>query len=183
MPKDDAFEKARFDYLVQVYDRQLKRLFELDNKGRFYFSFGTLLLGAIVLNFSLVADLNGLITAKSLPDWGLVIITIITILFATSLFSALFAVTKAVALKSHRNEFPDNISDKLFNTSDGYLEQHDLSGLYEGVSLGYARAIEELQKAYNSKIRWLDISTKSILFSVVLLAIGIATVSVIQWYH
>ena len=58
-----------------------------------------------------------------------------------------------------------------------------MSNFYETTSLGYAKAIEGLQKAYDDKTKWVDRCTVSILLAIILLAVGLATLTIIQWYY
>ena len=159
MKKEDiAFAKARYDFCIQIFEREKENREALEKKAQLNFSFITIFLGAVFLNIGFFDSLKEILqnNQSALPTW---VIYIPLILFAVSLFFSLIALITTVQIRSYRAEYPVNISHLLFDQDSEYLSEKTEIELLNKLALGYSKAVEHNRKVNQSKAKLIQLAT------------------------
>lgn len=171
-----AFEKARLEYCMDVFNREEERREQLEKKAQFYLSFITLILGALFFKAENLALLKDLIGRETLPA-SLVSLTYVAIvLLGLSILFSVLAILGVTRLWSYRGPYPEDIIHSLFSPRSNFIEQEKQEDLLRATALNFAIALDYNKSINDRKSRWIMVSSYGVFFTVALLAIVLAII-------
>jgi hypothetical protein len=169
----DSFEKARFEYCKEIFEREELRKENLEKKAQFYLSFVTLFLGAVFLKVEYLSDIRDIISQASQVT---TIILVSLILLGLSLLAAIITVLMSVRVRGYQAEYPEDFAEALHSVSKGYIEKMDEATLLNQTALSYAIAVEANRKINGKKAWWVKLSMYCIFVAVISLALLILAI-------
>ena len=167
-------EVARLDYCIRIYDRENERSRALENKARFYLSFGTLLLGAVFVRFESVGDVHRILEAAGAPTWIWETVRLSLRLLLAMIASSIALIFAAMWIRTHRAPYPRNPARSLFDENSPFAITEDY---FEDIALSYAAALEHNARRNDAKATLLILASMATAVSV-LLALVISTLVV-----
>jgi len=178
-PKQQAaFDRARYQFCLDVFNREEERREALERKAQFYLSLVALFLGAVFFKLEFLDVLGDLLTARStLPIYRLALAISLASL-ALSLLWTLVAIVKSTWLLSYRGEFPADLYTALFDPGSSFMATRNESGLLQSASMALAVALEHNMAVNNQKSRWIIRSGYGMIVAVFSLAclLGLVTI-------
>jgi hypothetical protein len=165
------FERARYEYCLQIYEREVSRKDALERKAQLYLTLLALFVGAVFLKIEVLTGLRDLLrsSATASLDRGLLIIS--ASVFSLSLLVSLACVLFAVHVRGYAIEYPSQLVTALFRLPSDFLSQPDEVILRAEGALALATAFEEDRKQNDRKARW--ISRASVSLFVMLFALAV----------
>lgn len=169
-----AFEKARLEYCLDVFNREEARREQLERKAQFYLSFITLILGALFFqaeNLTLVGELIGNENVAPL----LTTITYITIIIlGLSILFSVMAILGVTRLWSYRGPYPEEFVFALFSPESDFIDEQNQEDFVRASALNFAIALDFNKSINDHKSRWIMLSSYGIFLTVVMLAVLLA---------
>lgn len=174
-----AFEKARFDYCLRLFEQEEKRKETLEGKAQFYLSFVTLFMSIVLLNIDFlkaVSDAISKVNANSSAsdNFWVNIIHWSMVLWLSSILFALFSILQSMKLKKYEKGYPPHLSNDLFLDDLNYFKQKDEISLLEASAKEYGKSFRKNYTKNNEKAQWVGVSFFSILMSVFSLVLFLA---------
>jgi hypothetical protein len=166
-----AYDKARYLYCLQIFNREEERREILEKKAQFYLSLVTLFLGAIFFRPEFLDLLANYLADKSISIYTKMGLYVSLITLAISLIVTLMAILKSIWLQSFMGEFPKNLFESLFDPESKFLDKKNEGGLYRATAMALAIALENNVTVNNKKLKWVKLSSYSIVTGVLSLAI------------
>lgn len=170
---DIEFERARFEFCISAYTKELERKEVLEKKSQFFISLLTLILGAIFLNTDMLVKVNDLALASSLLH---MLFNITIAILMASLLAAVISVLISMWLQEYVREYPKNIVSSLFDPNSHYLEGKTPSVLFNTIAMNCALALENNKRVNDKKAKWVTISSVFTLISIIVLALLLVVV-------
>jgi hypothetical protein len=165
--KQAAFEKARFEYCVKIYERKET----LEKKSQFLLSIIVLFLGAIFLKSDFFKALQELIAQKSIRITIIWAMYVSMAVLAASLMFSLVAVLQSIRLQRFKNEYPENLISSLFAPDSKYFTSKVEDDFFSETAMSYAIAIEFNSKNNERKAGWVKAAWFSMLIAAISLSI------------
>lgn len=169
-----AFEKARLEYCLDVFNREEARREQLERKAQFYLSFITLILGALFFqaeNLTLVAEL---IRKENVAPLLITITYITIIILGLSILFSVMAVLGVTRLWSYRGPYPEEFVFALFSPESDFIDEQNQEDFIRTSALNFAIALDFNKTINDRKSRWIMLSSYSIFLTVVMLAVLLA---------
>jgi hypothetical protein len=166
-----AFEKARLEYCLDLFNREEERREQLEKKAQFYLSFITLILGALFFKAENLTLVSELLRNKNIPS-PLITITYITIIIlGLSILFSVLAILGVTRLWSNRCPFPEDIVFSLFSPESDFIDEENQENFIRATALNFAIALDFNKSINDRKSRWIMVSSYGIFFTVATLAI------------
>lgn len=172
-----AFEKARYEYCFKLYEKEVERSEALEKRAQFYFSFITLILGAIFLNIEFFEKVKAIAAQSKVPMLATYVFYISTIVLGLSLIASLMSLLEFIRLRAYVPKYPENFVSSLFAPDSKYLPDKTEKGLLRETALSCALALEFNIRITNKRTKWIQVSFTCIVFAVLSLFIILATVA------
>ncbi len=164
MPKDTSspdtlsFEKARYAYCKELYERERSRKEGLEGKAQTILSLVTLVLGVFFFKLDFIDRLNELTAAGGLPR--VLVWAMVGCLFALALClaAALFCVLKSFKLQRYKEEHPKRFISSVFAPGSRYLGGEGEASFLRSTAMSYAIALEHNSAINDRKAAWVGYS-------------------------
>jgi hypothetical protein len=183
-PKDKiAFEKARLDYCMDVYNREEQRKEQLEKKSQFYLSFITLFLGAIFLKTDSLTLLKELTENEAIAPALITILYLSIILLGISILFSVMAILGVTRLWSYKGPYPEDIVFSLFSPESDFIEEDTQAQLIRAIALNFAVALDFNKSINDRKSRWIMVSSYGIFVSVAVFAILLSVIVYLSVYY
>jgi hypothetical protein len=160
---EGAFAKGRYEYCLQLYEREQGRRETLERKAQFYLSLVTLFLGALVLKFDFLVEIRDLLMARTPSTLFMTLLYVSGGIFLIAIALALFGILMAVQVRGYILESPADLMSALFSSHPGYLSAYTEAELYTSVAKSYVLATESDRGVNNRKSRWVELTSYSII--------------------
>jgi len=174
-----AFEKARFEYVAMLYEKEVKRSEGLETRVQFYFSFVTLILGAIFLNFDVLRNVIAVIERGKAPAAATTTLLMSCAVLGLSLLASVLSMLAFARLHAYRSVYPRNLVTSLFAPNSTYLAEPSEKALYYSTAMDYALALEANTAITDQRARWVRLSSVGIFFTVLSLFAIVGTTAYI----
>lgn len=173
------FERARYSYCKELFDKEVSRKEMLEKKAQYYLTLITLFLGAIFLNLKSFSEFLKIMSmSKPLTQQA---IYIILIFLCTSLLFSLFTILQSIRLRKWKSGYLSNAFKVLFSPDSKCLVDCSEIVLLQSSSLEYILAWEHNKQINDLKAKWTEHSSRLLLFAILMIFIIIGIV--IQEYH
>jgi len=183
-PKDQiAFEKARLDYCMDVFNREEQRKEQLEKKSQFYLSFITLFLGAIFLKTDSLTLLKEITENKAVPASLITILYLSIIALGISILFSVIAVLAVTRLWSYKVPYRDDIVFSLFSPQSDFIEENTQAQLIRAIALNFSIALDFNKNINDRKAKWIIISSYGIFVSVAVFAILLSVIVYMSVYY
>lgn len=183
-PKDKiAFEKARLDYCMDVFNREEQRKEQLEKKSQFYLSFITLFLGAIFLKTDSLTLLKELTENEAIAPALLTILYLSIILLGISILFSVMAILGVTRLWSYKGPYPEDIVFSLFSPESDLIEEDTQAKLIRAIALNFAVALDFNKSINDQKSKWIMVSSYGIFLSVTAFAVLLSVIVYISVYY
>lgn len=154
-----AFEKARYEYCLKLYEKEVERSDAFEKRIQFYFSFITLVLGGIFLSLDYFEKIKDLIYKTSPPIFIVNTIYFSTIIIGLALLSSLLSIFAFTRIRYYARKQPENLVTALFSPESKYLDSKTEKDFYKATALSYAIALEVNIKLTNQQVVWVQLSS------------------------
>ena len=175
-----AYEKARYEYCLQIFNREKERKENLEKKSQFYLSLVALFLGAIFFKPEFLDLLGSYLSDRAIAVSGKIGLVFSLVVLAVSLFVTLFAILRAMGLQKYTGEFPANLFDSLFDSNSKFIEDKSEGGFYRATAMALAVALENHLEGNRKKAYWVKLSSYSMIAGVFSLAVLLGIVTYIS---
>lgn len=169
-----AFEKARYQYCKELFERERARKQSLENKAQMILSLVTLILGVIFFKLEFFKQLNDLLENNCVARSVLVSMYLTLSILGVCLWVALYSVLRAIRLQVYKEEHPKNFITSVFAPQSDYLPEETQTSFYKATAMSYAIALEQNSNVNDKKASWVRYSWYSLISAAVLLAVFIA---------
>jgi uncharacterized membrane protein (DUF485 family) len=166
-----AYEKARYQYCLQIFNREEERREILEKKSQFYLSLVALFLGAIFFKPEFLDLMGNYLTDKTISIVAKIGLYISLGVLAVSLFLTMIAILKSMWLQKFKGEFPKNLFESIFDPQSKFIDEKNESGFYRATAMALTVALENNVDVNNDKSKWVRLSSYSIITGVFSLAI------------
>lgn len=156
-----SFEKARYEYCVALYEKETKRNAGLETRIQFYFSFITLVLGAIFLKFDFFEKVKDLFAHNKVPIFISYILLISIAILGLSLLVSAFSILAFARLRTYIRTYPDNLVTALFAPNTQYLRAKTEEDFYEATAMSCALALESNVRVTDQQVKWVQMCSVS----------------------
>jgi hypothetical protein len=160
------FAKARFDYCLQLYERERKRKESLEQKAQFYLSLVTLFMGALLFKPDLFNEIQDRLSAGSVPAPGVPLLYGAGGVLVFSLLFAMLCVLMSVQVRGYLSEHPARLMDSLFNKNSSYLAEQSPAAFHTATAANYAMATRSDSDKNDQKSMWVRWASYSVLAAV-----------------
>jgi hypothetical protein len=175
--KDEvAFEKARLDYCMDVFNREEQRKEQLERKSQFYLSFITLFLGAIFLKADSIILLKGLVENNTIAPPLIIILYLSIIALGICILVSVMAILGVTRLWSYKGPYPEEIVFSLFSPESDFVAQKTQVHMIRAKALNYAVALDFNKSINDRKTKWLMVASFGIFFAVIVFAILLSVI-------
>lgn len=178
-----AFEKARLDYCVDLFNREEQRKEQLERKSQFYLSFITLFLGAIFLKADSLTLLRELAENEAIAGPLLTILYLSIIALGILILFSVMAILGVTRLWSYKGPYPEDIVDSLFSPGSDFLEENTQAQLNRAIALNFAIALDFNKSINDRKSKWIMVSSYGIFLAVAVFAILLAVIVYISMVY
>jgi cytochrome bd-type quinol oxidase subunit 2 len=153
-----AFEKARYEYCLSLYERETARKDALERKAQLYLTLLALFVGAVFLKIDVLTGLSGLLNSSDTGSSDRVALLASAIVFSTALLASLLAVLIAIHVRGYAIEYPVQLVRALFETPSTFLPEADAATLHSEAAHALATAFEEDRRLNDRKAHWISVS-------------------------
>jgi hypothetical protein len=183
-PKDRlAFEKARLDYCMDLFNREEQRKEQLERKSQFYLSFITLFLGAIFLKADSLTLLKELTENKPVASPLLTVLYLSIIVLGVLILFSVMAILGVTRLWSYKGPYPKDIVYAFFSPDSGYIKENTQPELIRIIAMNFAVALEDNIRINDRKSKWIIVCSYGIFSAVTVLAILLSIIVYISIYY
>jgi hypothetical protein len=169
-----AFERARLDYCLDVFNREEERREQLEKKAQFYLSFITLILGALFFKAENLALLEELTQNQVIAPLLVTLIYVTIVLLGLSILFSVLAILGVTRLWSYRGPYPEEFVFSLFSPESDFIDEQNQESLIRATALNFAIALDYNKSINDRKSRWIMLSSYSIFLTVAVLAVLLA---------
>jgi hypothetical protein len=157
-PEGLSFEKSRFQYCKELYERERSRKEGLESKAQTILSLVTLVLGVFFFKLDFMDRLKQWLDSGGLPEVVVWMMTASLSILALSLSAALFSVLKSFQLQRYKEEHPKHFISALFAPDSRYLGAEGEASFYRSTAMSYAIALERNSEINDRKAVWVKYS-------------------------
>jgi hypothetical protein len=183
-PKEKiAFEKARLDYCMDVFNREEQRKEQLEKKSQFYLSFITLFLGAIFLKSDSLNLLRELTDNEAIAKPVITVLYLSIIALGILILFSVMAILGVTRLWSYKGPYPEEIVDTLFSPQSDFIEENTQAQLIRAIALNYAIALDFNKSINDQKSKWIMVSSYGIFLDVAVFAILLSVIVYISMVY
>ncbi len=170
------FEKSRFEYCSQLFDKEEKTKESIERKCQFYLSFATIFLGTIFLKLDYLKSVKEIYgKAKPPTPVSFLVYTIVSVLLI-SVIIALTSVLKSMGIRNYAGGFHRELDKFLFESDE---RPETSSELHIICARFYAQAVDKNRKLNAGKAKWLVLCSYSLLIAVMSMFALIITIGVL----
>lgn len=160
-PDPYEFDRARYEYCKELFERERQRKDGLENKAQIVLSVVTLLVAAIFLNVDVLGSLRERFAAQSLPVQ--LVIGVILAGLIVSLAATLYFVLRSIGLQAYKSEHPKHLVTFLFDPDRDVARTQDPAIFYQAAAERYAIALEINTAVNDEKAKWVRYSWTAML--------------------
>jgi hypothetical protein len=171
-----AFEKARLDYCIDVFNKEEKRKEQLERKSQFYLSFITLFLGAIFLKADSLTLLKEVTENSTIAPPLITTLYLSIIALGILILFSVMAILGVTRLWSYKGPYPEDIVFSLFSPESDFIEEDTQANLIRAIALNYAIALDFNKSINDRKSRWIMVSSYGIFLAVAVFAVLLSVI-------
>ena len=166
-----AFEKAKFEFLKDMNEKENERKENLEKKAQFYLSLNIIILGAFLFKTDIFNYLKKFLNHCGItPFWKYS--TIIALLcLGVFILASLVGILFAISIQKYLKKYPNKPSNTLFEPDSSFIVEEKREILYRKLARGYAFALESSSNQNEKKAKWAKISAFCILVSASILVL------------
>jgi hypothetical protein len=158
-----AFEKTRYDYCKNLFEKEVSRIDMLEKKAQTYLTLTALFIGAIFLNMKSFSEF--LSTVQTSSRLSPKVFYIPLILLCICLLGSLFSVLQSIRIRNWRGGYPVDITSTLFSPNSKYIHGSNEAEFFAMLALEYILAWDYNHNINNSKAKWTQISAHLIIYA------------------
>ena len=169
--KDEAFEEARYQYCLSIYERETARKDALERKAQLYLTLLALFVGAVFLKIDVLAGIGDLLRFSETKSSDHAFLLGSALAFSLALLASLLAVLLAIRVRGYAIEHPSQLVRALFDAPSAFLPEVDKATLHAEAAQALATAFEEDRKLNDRKAGWISACSYSLFIMLLALAI------------
>jgi len=168
-PRDNptAFERARYEYCLAVYERESARKDSLERKAQVYLALIAVFVGAVFLKTDVLAGLAKLLGSSGDITILRSLLLVTAALFSVALIVSLTSLLLAIHVRGYAPEAPVATVTALFSPESQFLPTQDEVTLYHEAAMALALAVEADRKLNDVKAFWISVSSFALLGTIV----------------
>jgi hypothetical protein len=153
-----SFEKPRFQYCKELFERESQRKENLEKKAQSILSLATLLLGAIFFKLDFFMEIKKLLTEYNVSPFLVFLIYSSLLVLASVLWMMLFSLMKSMRLQVYKEEPPRLLISSVFSPDSDYMGKDGESSFFRATAMSYAIALEQNSEINDKKAVWVRYS-------------------------
>lgn len=171
------FRKTQLEYISKLYDREIERQSQLEDKGKWYLTFITTYVTALYLSVTFLGVVNTVIFSPTVEDvWRWLIGISLAALGATTCM-ALYNLFRIVAIREYASEYTFDAYDTYFVSGSPRHHMYSTeTSFLESVLKDYTFALEQRYKLNEEKSRYVREAARWVAYSLGLLVFFISTI-------
>jgi hypothetical protein len=175
-----AFERARYEYCLGIYERESARKETLERKAQVYLALIAVFVGAVFLKADVLTALANLLSSSGdIPVQGCLLL-VATALFSVSLIVSLTSLLLAIHVRGYAPDAPVATVSALFAPESGFLPAQDEVTLYHEAAMALALAVEADRKLNDVKAFWISVSSFALLGTIIAMVLFVGTLAYIS---
>lgn len=173
------FEKARLQYLMATYEKEVSRKDILEKKAQFYITFVGVFLTGIFLKLDYVAAIAAAWPGKGGWTPARAVLFGSVAVIGVSLIVVIISSLEVVRATSYATEAPENASTLLFDKSHALISDRNPERFIADVALVYARALDGVSGGLARKGRLLKVAAGGLVMLLLGAILFIGSVSIV----
>ena len=175
-----AFERARYEYCLGVYERESARKETLERKAQVYLALIAVFVGAVFLKTDVLTALAKLLdTSGDIPVQRSLLL-VAAALFSFAIIVSLAALLLAIHVRGYAPDAPVATVTALFSPESEFLPAQDEVTLYHEAAMALALAVEADRKLNDVKAFWISVSSFALLGTIVSMVLFVGTLAYIS---
>ena len=171
--QSNSFEKIRYQYCKELFERERDRKESLERKAQVILSIITLLLGVTFFKLTFFKDLKEIINNSEVSSFVIVSMFSLLYMLAICFLIALYYILKSISLQSYKEEHPKYLISSLFAPESNYIIEENEIEFYKATAMSYAIAIEQNSQVNDKKAIWIRYCWYSLIACVIFLSVFI----------
>jgi len=172
-----AFERARYEYCLSVYEREGARRESLERKAQAYLTLAALFVGAVFLKADVLTALSDVLASQRDTATQRAVLLVTVVLFFVSLAVSLACLLFAMRVRGYAPEVPANTVTALFSPESEFLSKQDELTLHREAAMALALAVETDRKLNDVKARWIAASSWALFVTLLSMSLFISTLA------